>query len=62
MSLTAWIVIVAAASAALAYLNSPGWAWLAAAVVALLAGLGSSDPQVAAHIDALRAINAINTN
>jgi acyl-CoA dehydrogenase len=40
MSLTAWIVIVAAASAALAYLNSPGWAWLAAGIVALLAGLG----------------------
>lgn len=40
MSLTLWIAVVVAASAALAYLNSPGWAWFAAGIVALLAGLG----------------------
>ena len=40
MPLSMWIVIVAAASVALAYLNSPGWTWLGAGAVLLLAGLG----------------------
>jgi acyl-CoA dehydrogenase len=40
MSLSVWIVVLVAASVALAYLNSPGWTWLAAGIVALLAGLG----------------------
>src|SRR6266571_573261 len=41
MSLAVWIVVVAAASFALAYLNVPGWVWLAAGAVAMLAGLGA---------------------
>jgi acyl-CoA dehydrogenase len=40
MSLSVRIVVLVAASVALAYLNSPGWGWLAAGVVVLLAGLG----------------------
>ena len=40
MPVSVWIVIVAAASVALAYLNSPGWTWLGAGAVLLLAGLG----------------------
>src|SRR6266702_3587240 len=41
MSLAVWIVAVVAASFALAYLNVPGWVWLAAGAVAILAGLGA---------------------
>src|SRR5438552_19140846 len=40
MPLAAWIVAVVAVSFALAYLNSPGWLWIAAGAAALLAGLG----------------------
>src|SRR5256885_13119831 len=39
MPLAAWIVAVVAVSFALAYLNSPGWVWIAAGAVALPAGL-----------------------
>jgi acyl-CoA dehydrogenase len=55
MSLTLWIAVVVAASAALAYLNSPGWAWFAAGIVALLAGLGGG----ALSINALFVLGAI---
>ncbi len=41
MSLAVWIVAVVAVSFALAYLNVPGWVWLAAGAVAMLAGLGA---------------------
>jgi acyl-CoA dehydrogenase len=41
MSLAVWIVAVVAASFALAYLNVPGWVWLAAGAVAVFAGLGA---------------------
>src|SRR5258706_2966915 len=40
MPITVWIIAVVAVSSALAYLNSPGWIWIAAGAVALLAGLG----------------------
>src|SRR6266571_119171 len=39
MPLAVWIVAVVAVSFALAYLNSPGWIWIAAGAVALPAGL-----------------------
>src|SRR5438045_8743123 len=39
MPLAAWIVAVVAVSFALAYLNSPGWLWIAAGAAALPAGL-----------------------
>src|SRR2546422_6928153 len=39
MPLAVWIVAVVAVSFALAYLNSPGWLWIAAGAVALPAGL-----------------------
>src|SRR6266702_2796372 len=39
MPLAVWIVAVVAVSFALAYLNSPGWIWIAAGAVLLLAGL-----------------------
>src|SRR6266851_4570383 len=41
MSLAVWIVAVVAVSFALAFLNAPGWVWLAAGAVALFAGLGA---------------------
>src|SRR6266542_4787645 len=41
MSRAFWIVAVVAVSFALAYLNVPGWVWLAAGAVAMLAGLGA---------------------
>src|SRR2546425_10486547 len=41
MSLAVWIVAVIAVSFALAYLNVPGWVWLAAGTVAVFAGLGA---------------------
>src|SRR5258708_7330639 len=41
MSLAVWILAVIAVSLALAFLNAPGWAWLAAGAVATLAGLGA---------------------
>src|SRR5437870_11851799 len=40
MPLAVWIVAVIAVSFALAYVNSPGWIWIAAGAAALLAGLG----------------------
>src|SRR6266853_5432242 len=40
MPLAVWIAAVVAVSFSLAYLNSPGWIWIAAGAVALLAGLG----------------------
>ena len=55
MSLILWIAVVLAASSALAYLNSPGWAWFAAGIVALLAGLGGG----ALSINALFVLGAI---
>src|SRR6266568_7078658 len=39
MPLAVWIVAVVAVSFALAYLNSPGWIWIAAGAAALPAGL-----------------------
>ena len=41
MSLAVWIVAVIAVSFALAFLNVPGWVWLAAGAVAMFAGLGA---------------------
>src|SRR5712691_1746440 len=41
MSLAVWIAAIVVASFALAFLNAPGWAWLAAGAVLLLAGLGA---------------------
>jgi acyl-CoA dehydrogenase len=41
MPLAGWIVAVVAVSFAIAYLNSPGWIWIAGGVLALLAGLGA---------------------
>jgi acyl-CoA dehydrogenase len=55
MSLILWIVVVVAVSTSLAYLNSPGWTWFAAGIVALLAGLGGG----AFSIYALSVLSAI---
>lgn len=60
MSVSLWIIVVIAASIALAYLNSPGWYWPAASAVLLLAGLGGGSLSMNAFF-ALAAILAAVT-
>jgi acyl-CoA dehydrogenase len=58
MFITAWIVLLLVVATAVAYFNAPGWAWIAAGVLALLAGLGANVLSMNAFV-ALAAVLAV---